>query len=122
MDSEVRYFRLGEDGNPRLVRGTHEDWTRNMQEEIASGRHRIARTEIDGHVVSTIFLAGATQHPFMRQPMLFETVAFGPDLRRLDVDWCEQQAGTRKAADLNHRYAVKMLKRHVAAPAPAPGM
>jgi hypothetical protein len=73
-----QYFILGADGEPQPVDDvtTWARWFEEASRDDAAGR-RVARTNVDGVEVSTVFLG--VNHDFGHHglPMLFETMIFG---------------------------------------------
>lgn len=65
------YFILGEDGKTPIPCNDTMEWAKWFEEND----RRIARTEVDDIVISTVFLA--LDHALYGKPELFETMIFG---------------------------------------------
>lgn len=73
-----QYFILGADGEPEPVADvtTWGRWFEEASRDRAAGR-RVARTDVDGVEVSTVFLGVNHDFGLAGVPMLFETIIFG---------------------------------------------
>ena len=78
---------------------------------------RIARDEIDGYRVLTVFLCIDMEHVRalgLRSRMhLFETVVFDPENKRVNRDWASETYETREAALAGHARAVNELLHYL---------
>lgn len=85
------------DENKQVVRATLDEWAKFFENREA---RRVARTELPGHVVSTVFLG--LDHQFGDgPPLLFETMVFPEDSSgEVDMDrystWEEAEKGHRR--------------------------
>jgi hypothetical protein len=75
--------------------------------------NQIARTMVDGYVVSTVKLPGADNYPALFAGHMYETLVFRADSDGTVTDWLEVdslQYATEDAAHLGHAALVAMWK------------
>ena len=73
----------------------------------------IARTIVDGYVISTVKLAGAENHPDLYADHMYETMVFRADSDGTVTDWMEVDGlryATEDAAHAGHASLVAMWK------------
>lgn len=103
------YYHLNEDGT--VTPFTHsflsnlEAWLQESKEEWEKDRH-IGLDVIEGFRVSTVFLV--LDHGWNGEPVLFETMIFGPEDHRLN-DYQERYHTHAEAVE-GHQTAVDMVK------------
>jgi hypothetical protein len=73
--------------------------------ESADEERRVARDEIDGVLVSTVFLGLDHSFDMGGPPVLWETMIFG-----LDEEYCERYT-SREDAEAGHAQAVEMVRQ-----------
>jgi hypothetical protein len=75
--------------------------------------NQIARTMVDGYVVSTVKLPGADNYPALFAGHMYETLVFRADSDGTVTDWLEVDSlpyATEDAAHLGHAALVAMWK------------
>jgi hypothetical protein len=76
----------------------------------------IARTVVDGYVISTVKLAGAENYPDLFAGHMYETMVFRADSAGTVTDWLEVDGlryATEDAAHAGHASLVAMWKTTV---------
>ena len=76
-------------------------------------KNSIARTAVDGYVISTVQLPGAEKYPELFADHRYETMVFRADSDGKVTDWIEvdgQRYATEDAALAGHRAMVAMWK------------
>lgn len=107
MTRKIRLFPRGAlyyvlDENHEPVPATMMAWARFFEDR---DKCRVARDEIDGVVISTVFL-GLNHQWIDGPPLIFETMIFGGQ----HDDWM-QRTSTWAEAEETHAFAVAMVKQ-----------
>lgn len=78
--------------------------------------NQLARTVVDGYVISTVKLAGAENYPDLFAGHMYETLVFRADSDGKVTDWIEVDGlryATEEAAHAGHASLVAMWKTTV---------
>ena len=79
-------------------------------------KNSIARTVVDGYVISTVKLAGAEKYPELYADHMYESMVFRADSDGTVTDWMEVDGlryATEDAAHAGHASLVAMWKTTV---------
>lgn len=98
------YFNLDKDNN--VVPCDLEDLCDLYETDTGIDRRRVARDEINGYDVSTVFLGADYGYGFTEKPLLFETMIFSKG----ELDGYQTRCTTWDEAVKMHQEAIEIAK------------